>query len=101
MMAKACGVTDAQIAALPNWRTSDLFDERERAMLAYTEAIDEHGGDVDDATYGALAKQFSPREIVELTITIVTYYGTGQLTKALRVKPESDGRQAAKGNCQS
>jgi alkylhydroperoxidase family enzyme len=100
-IAKACGVTDAQITALPDWRTSELFDEKQRALLAYTEALDIHGGDVDDATYAAFAKQFPPREIVELTITVVTYYGTGQLTKALRVKPESDGRQAVKGNCQS
>ena len=89
------------VAALPDWRTSELFDDKQRALLAYTEALDTHGGDVDDATYAAFAKQFTPREIVELTITVVTYYGTGQLTKALRVKPESDGRQAVKGNCQS
>jgi alkylhydroperoxidase family enzyme len=101
LIAKACGVTDAQIAALPDWRTSKLFDDKQRTLLAYTEALDTHGGDVDDATYAAFARQFTSREIVELTITIVTYYGTGQLTKALRVKPESDGRQAVKGNCQS
>jgi alkylhydroperoxidase family enzyme len=95
LLAKACGVSDAQIAALPNWRTSKLFDDKQRALLAYTEAVDEHGGDVDDATYDAFAKEFSPQEIVELTITIVTYYGTGQLTKALQVKPESDGRKSA------
>ena len=98
-LAKSCGMTDGQIAALPNWRSSDLFDQRQRALLAYTEAVDEHGGDVDDATYDAFAKQFSPREIVELTITIVTYYGTGQLTKALQIKPENDGRQSAPAKC--
>ena len=47
----------------------------------------------------AFAKQFSPQEIVELTITIITYYGTGQLTKALQVKPESDGRRSAPPKC--
>ncbi len=98
-LARACGMTDAQIAALPDWRGSNLFDDRERALLAYTEALDEHGGDVDDATYDAFAKLFSPQEIVEITITIVTYYGTGQLTKALRVKPEGDGRQSAPAKC--
>jgi alkylhydroperoxidase family enzyme len=98
-LARTCGITDAQIVALPDWRGSDLFDARQRALLAYTEALDQHGGDVDDATYEALAKEFSPREIVELTITVVTYYGTGQLTKALRVRPENDGRQSAPGKC--
>ncbi len=98
-LAKACGITDAQIAALPNWRASSLFDEKQRALLAYTEAVALHGGEVDDATYAAFAKQFSPQEIVELTITIITYYGTGQLTKALQVKPESDGRRSAPPKC--
>jgi AhpD family alkylhydroperoxidase len=98
-LAKSCGVTDAQIAALPNWRASELFDAKQRALLAYTEAVDQNGGDVDDATYDAFAKQFSPQEIVELTITIVTYYGTGQLTKALKVKKEDDGRTAAPAKC--
>jgi alkylhydroperoxidase family enzyme len=97
-LAKSCGITQAQIDALPKWRDSDLFDAKQRALLAYTEAVD-HGGDVDDATYDAFAKEFSPQEIVELTITIVTYYGTGQLTKALKVNLENDGRTAAPAKC--
>jgi alkylhydroperoxidase family enzyme len=99
-IAKACGITEAQISALPDWHTSSLFDAKQKALLAYTEALDLNGGDVDDATYEAFASQFSPREIVELTIAVVTYYGTGQLTKALKVKPENDGRRSAQGNCQ-
>jgi alkylhydroperoxidase family enzyme len=98
-LAKACGVTDAQIAALPNWRASTLFDEKQRALLAYTDEVARHGGEVDDATYAAFAKQFSPQEIVELTITIITYYGTGQLTKALKVKLETNGARAAPPKC--
>jgi alkylhydroperoxidase family enzyme len=98
-LAKSCGMSEAQLAALPNWRDSDLFDARQRALLAYTEAVDETGGDVDDATYDAFAKEFSPQEIVELTITIVTYYGTGQLTKALKVREETDGRTASPAKC--
>lgn len=98
-LAKACGMTDAQIAALPDWRTSFLFDDKQRALLAYTDAVAQHGGNVDDATYKAFARQFSPQEIVELTITIVTYYGTGQLTKALQVKPETNGARSAPPKC--
>jgi alkylhydroperoxidase family enzyme len=98
-LARACGITDAQVAALPNWRASDLFDDKQKALLAYTEAVAAHGGEVDDATYDAFARQFSPQEIVEITITVITYYGTGQLTKALRVRPESDGRRSAPPKC--
>jgi alkylhydroperoxidase family enzyme len=98
-LAKSCGMSEAQLAALPKWRDSDLFDARQRALLAYTEAVDQNGGDVDDATYDAFAKQFSPQEIVELTITIVTYYSTGQLTKALKVRQETDGQTASPAKC--
>jgi alkylhydroperoxidase family enzyme len=98
-LAKVCGVTDAQIAALPDWRASALFDEKQRALLGYTEAVALHGGEVDDATYAAFAKQFSPQEIVEITITIITYYGTGQLTKALKVKVETNGARSAPPKC--
>jgi alkylhydroperoxidase family enzyme len=98
-LAKACGMTDAQIAALPDWRTSSLFDEKQRALLGYTDAVALHGGEVDDATYAAFAKYFSPQEIVELTITIITYYGTGQLTKALKVNLESNGARSSPPKC--
>jgi alkylhydroperoxidase family enzyme len=57
------------------------------------------GGDVDDPTFEDFSKHFSPREIVELTVTIGNYYGNGLLTKALRVKPETDGRVSYQGKC--
>ena len=57
------------------------------------------GGEVDDATYDALARRFSPQEIVELTIIVGNYYATGLLTKALKVQVETDGRGAVRGRC--
>src|SRR5947209_16397599 len=38
-MALAAGVTAGQVAALAGWRSSDLFDERERAALAFAEEV--------------------------------------------------------------
>jgi alkylhydroperoxidase family enzyme len=55
------------------------------------------GGDVDDATFDAFARFFTPQEIVEITITVASYYGTGLVTKALRIEVETDGRHAAPG----
>jgi alkylhydroperoxidase family enzyme len=95
---KMCGFSDAQIAALPHWQASDLFDDRERATLAYVEQMT-HGGDVDDATFTALQKFFTPREIVEITYTIGSYYANGLLTKALRIEVETDGRETVAGKC--
>ena len=53
------------------------------------------GGDVDDATFAALAKHFTPQEIIEISVTATNYYGTGLLTRALRIEIETDGRHTA------
>jgi alkylhydroperoxidase family enzyme len=98
-MAKACGLTDAQLDALGNWRASTLFDERQRALLGYVDALVVKGGDVDDATFAALRREFNPREIVEITLTVGNYYTTGILTKAFKLQPEADGRASVRGKC--
>jgi len=95
---KMCGYSDAQLAALPAWKTSTLFDDKERAVLGYVEQM-AHGGDVDDATFAALQKFFTPQEIVEITYTVGSYYANGLLTKALRIEVETDGRLTVAGKC--
>ena len=95
---KMCGYSDAQIAALPTWQASTLFDDKERSMLGYVEQM-AHGGDVDDPTFATLQKNFNSQQIVELTRTIGNYYATGLLTKALRIQVETDGRETVAGKC--
>jgi alkylhydroperoxidase family enzyme len=95
---KMCGYSDAQIAALPTWQASTLFDNKERAVLGYVEEMT-HGGDVDDPTFAALQKYFTSQQIVELTYTTGNYYANGLLTKALRIQVEADGRQTVAGKC--
>jgi alkylhydroperoxidase family enzyme len=97
-LAKMCGYSDAQLAALPSWKTSDLFDDKQRAVLGYVEQM-AHGGDVDDPTFAAMEKNFTPQEIVEITYTVGTYYSNGLLTKALRIEVERDGRETVAGKC--
>jgi alkylhydroperoxidase family enzyme len=98
-MLLGCGYTKPQIDAVRAWRTSRLFDDKQRAVLAYVDAVAGRRGEVDDATYAAFAKHFQPQEISEITQTIGTYYGTGLYTKALRIQVETDGRHAAPGKC--
>jgi alkylhydroperoxidase family enzyme len=95
---KMCGYSDAQIAALPAWQASTLFDDKERATLGYVEEMT-HGGDIDDPTFAALEKFFTTQEIVEITYTIGSYYANGLLTKALRIQVETDGRETVAGKC--
>jgi len=95
---KMCGFSDRQIGELAAWQGSQLFDERQRAVLGFVEQMS-HGGEVDDATYAELARRFSPQEIVEIAMTVSSYYGTGLFTKALRIQPETDGRLTVAGKC--
>ena len=95
---RLCGYSDAQIAAVPAWRASTLFDDKQRAVLGYVEQV-AHGGNVDDATFAALSQHFSPQEIVEITMTVGSYYSTGLFTKALRIDVEQDGRLTVAGKC--
>ena len=95
---KMCGYSEAQIAALPNWQASSLFDEQQRALLGYVEEMT-HGGNVDDATFATLQKFFTPEEIVEVTYTVGSYYANGLLTKALKIEIETDGRLTVAGKC--
>jgi 4-carboxymuconolactone decarboxylase len=93
-MALKSGLTQQQIEQVATWRESKLFDERQRALLAYVEQL-LAGGDVDDATFAAVSKHFSPQEIVEISVTATNYYGTGLLTRAFKIQIETDGRQTA------
>ncbi len=96
-MMRACGYTPQQVEALANWRASALFDDRQRALLAYVDQAAR--GDVDDATFAAFEKFFDTQEIVEITMTVDTYVGTALFTRALRIKIEDDGRLTAIGKC--
>ncbi len=59
-------MTLEKLEALPSYRTSPLFDARERAALAYVEEATRHKH-VSDATFSELQRHFSEREIVEIT----------------------------------
>ncbi len=98
-IALACGYTQAQLDGLANWEQPSLFPDKERALLAYVDQVVGRNGDVDDAVFDDLARFFTPREIVELTITATQYVTTGLLTRSLRIVPEDDGRRAAPNRC--
>jgi len=95
---KMCGFSGEQIAQVATWQSSKLFDDKQLALLAFVEQT-ARGGNVDDATYAKLATFFTPQEIVEITVTVGNYYGTGLMTKALKIEVESDGRLTVAGKC--
>ena len=74
--------------ALPQYRTSPLFSDRERAALAYAEEATRHKR-VSDATFEELRRHFNEQEIVEITWlnAIENYYNLINLPLEI----ESDG----------
>jgi AhpD family alkylhydroperoxidase len=69
--ARKAGVSEERIYLLDAWRESPLYTDRERAALAWTDALTllPEAGAPDDA-YADLAAHFSETEIVELTLAV-------------------------------
>lgn len=86
-MALQAGATQEQIDALPDWKGSALFDEKEKAVLAYTDqvACDIH---VSEKTFESVAAFLSEKEIVELTATIGYYGMVCRMLNALQIELE-------------
>ena len=70
-VALAAGESEERLLLLPAWRESPLFSPRERAALAWTEALtrvsETHAPDAD---YAEAERRFSAEELVNLTLAI-------------------------------
>ena len=85
-LAEQAGVPASQLRALREWRDSDLFDERERAILAYADAIVDV--EVPDAVFEPLRRWFDDGQLVELTLTLSFYCHVSRALVALRIELE-------------
>ncbi len=86
---KSCrtvGISDDKIAAIPTWSTSELFDARERVVLAYTDALVGGDGRVPDALFDQLKEHLDDEEILELTYITAMYEMHAIICRALRVE---------------
>ena len=70
---KKSGVSQEQIDAIPCWTSATCFNEKERAVLAYTDEST-RVVQVRDETHKAVRAFLSEQEIVKLSVTI-GYYG--------------------------
>ena len=83
--ARAAGETEQRLYALPAWRETPFFTERERAALALTEDVTLMAGEhVPAAAYDRAAGQFAPGEIAALLSLIVTINAWNALSVASR-----------------
>jgi len=84
--ARAAGETEQRLYALPAWRETPFFTNRERAALALTEDVTLMARDyVPAAAYEAVAEQLTPGEIaalLSLIITINAWNAIGVTTRA-------------------
>jgi len=91
--ARAIGETDQRIYMIPVWRETPFFTPRERAALAWTEAITEISKGVSDAVYDEARAHLDERELVELTMAVITINGWNRL--AIPFHSEVGSYQAA------
>ncbi|HOM14028.1 MAG TPA: carboxymuconolactone decarboxylase family protein [Rubrivivax sp.] len=86
--ARARGETEQRLYLLSAWREAPFYSERERAALAWTEAVtriaDNH--DVPDDVYAQARAQFDEKALVDLTLAIVAINGWNRMNVAFRTK---------------
>lgn len=94
--ARKAGETEERLYLLAAWRESPLYTARERAALAWTEALTQLAEThAPDETYVALQAQFSEPEQVALTLLIVAINGWNRIQVGFRVVPAVEARRAA------
>jgi len=86
--AKIDGERELRLYHVAVWRESSLFSPRERAALAWTEALTrlpEHG--VPDEIYEKVRTQFSEKELSDLSFAIMAINGWNRLNVGFRTVP--------------
>lgn len=88
ILAKKVGVPGEQIEAVKKDINSPVFNDLERAVLQYTDEVTMNVKSTDQ-TFNELAKSFSHRELVELTLTIGFYNLVARVLENTEVEVES------------
>ena len=84
--ARRFGIAEEKIAAIPHWEVSPIFDEKERAILAWTDALILQGGRASDELFEVLQSHLSDEDILELTYHVMGYNLHAVCCKALRLE---------------
>lgn len=82
------GASEDKIRAVPDCATSPLFDEVERAALAYAEAMTITGQRVDDALFARVRRHFSEPQVVELTAAVALENFRSKFNVALGIEAQ-------------
>ena len=86
--ARAAGETEQRLYVLNAWREAPFYSDRERAALAWTEALTKISkGPVSDELYAEARKQFSEKELTDLSLAIIAINGWNRLAIPFRSEP--------------
>ena len=99
------GVSDEELLALPRYRSSELFSEREKLALDYAVAVMRTPVEVSDQLFARMMEEFTHEQLVELTalLTVVNLdrfnaaFGIGSAgfsEGAVCVPPDRPAREA-------
>lgn len=76
------GETEQRLYVLPAWREAPFYTDRERAALAWAEALTKLHGAVSDEIYEAALGQFSEQELIDLTLAVIAINGFNRVNLA-------------------
>jgi AhpD family alkylhydroperoxidase len=86
--ARAAGETEQRLYALNAWREAPFYTDRERAALEWTEALTlVTQGHVPDEVYESVRRQFSEKELIDLTMAVVAINSWNRIAISLRAVP--------------
>lgn len=94
--ARAAGESEQRLHLLPAWREAPFYSDRERAALAWAEAVTQIStNDVPDALYAEVRRHFDEKALVDLTLAIVGINGWNRLAVPFRAETGSYQPKAA------
>jgi AhpD family alkylhydroperoxidase len=85
---RAAGESEQRLYSLDAWRECSCYSPRERAALAWTEAVTQVAdGQVPDAVYDAARAHFDAVGLADLTFAVATINAWNRLSIAARIRP--------------
>jgi AhpD family alkylhydroperoxidase len=84
---RADGESEQRLYVLDAWREAPFYTDRERAALAWAEAVTKvTEGHVPDEIYKETREQFSEKELIDLTMAVITINCWNRINIAFRTK---------------
>ena len=91
MLGQALGLTDAEFEALQgDFQVSPLFSDREKAALAWAEAMTLNTAKFDDKVWSELRARFTDAEIVEISLASAMFNMINRLNDSFRTELEPE-----------